>query len=239
MSEHMLLNIEAHRDLRIRRDRSATLGDAVMTALVVPDEFRRVQADYPILFRQTPERDGFVALALFGFDAGENLFLDGDRWDATCLPLSVDIQPFLIGGAPGAEGARKAVIDMASPRIAGADSDGVRVFDRDGRPTPYLETILERLGALDMGYRGAAAFFDALDRHGLLEPFTLEVTLNDGATNRLVGFHAIAEERLRDLDAATLGALHRDGHLLPIFMAVASLANLPGLIARKNRVRGG
>ena len=75
----------------------------------------------------------------------------------------------------------------------------------------------------------------ALDRYQLLEPFTLEVTLDSGATNRLVGFHAIAEERLAELDAATLGKLNVDGHLLPIYMAVASLANLPALIARKNR----
>ncbi len=233
MSDHQLLNVAAHRDLRVRRERSADLGDAVMTALVVPDEFRQVQASYPILFRQNRERDGFVALALFGFDAGENLFLEGDRWDASYLPLSIDIQPFLIGGAAGADATPKAVVDMASPRLA--TDDGVRVFDREGRPSPYLDIILERLGALDAGYRGSAAFFDALDRYQLLEPFTLEVTLDSGATNRLVGFHAIAEERLAELDAATLGKLNADGHLLPIYMAVASLANLPALIARKNR----
>ncbi|MFD1033429.1 SapC family protein [Sphingomonas hankookensis] len=233
MSDHQLLNVAAHRDLRVRRERSEALGDAVMTALVVPDEFRQVQASYPILFRQNRERDGFAALALFGFDAGENLFLVGDRWDAPYLPLSIDIQPFLIGGAPGADATPKAVVDMNSPRLA--TDDGVRVFDREGRPSPYLDVILERLGALDAGYRGSAAFFDALERYQLLEPFTLEVTLDSGATNRLVGFHAIAEERLAELDAATLGKLNADGHLLPIYMAVASLANLPALIARKNR----
>jgi len=233
MSDHQLLNVAAHRDLRVRRERSADLGDGVMTALIVPDEFRQVQASYPILFRQNRERTGYVALALFGFDAGENLFLDGDRWDAPYLPLSIDIQPFLIGGVPGADATPKAVIDLASPRIA--TDDGVRIFDREGRPSPYLEVTLERLGALDAGYRGSAAFLDALDRYQLLEPFTLEVTLDDGATNRLVGFHAIAEERLAELDAATLGKLNADGHLLPLYMAVASLANFPALIARKNR----
>lgn len=239
MPEHMLLNAETHRDLRIRRERSEALGDAVMTAMIVPDEFRRVQGDYPILFRRNRERDAYIAVALLGFEGGENLFLTDDRWDAAYLPLSIDIQPFLMSGAPDADAdaPRKAVVDMGSPRIA--DGEGVRVFDRDGRPTPYLETILERLGALDVGYRAATSFFTALDRYGLIEPFTLEVTLNDGSTNRLVGFHTIAEDRLRELNAAALGELNRDGHLLPIFMAVASLANLPALIARKNQVRGG
>lgn len=233
MSDHLLLNVAAHRDLRIRRERSAALGDAVMSAMIVPDEFRRVAGDYPILFQRSAARDGFVALALFGFEAGENLFLDGERWDAHYLPLSIDIQPFLIGGAPNATGDKPAVIDMASARIA--DGEGVRVFDDAGRPTPYLETILERLGALDAGYRGAAAFFDAVERHDLLEPFTLDVELDSGASHRLVGFHIINEDRLRALDAAALGELHSAGHLMPIFMAIASLARLPALIARKNR----
>ncbi|MEP9401799.1 SapC family protein [Sphingomonas sp. VNH70] len=237
MPDHELLNVAHHRELRIRRERNAELGDAVMTALVVPDEFRQVQASYPILFRRTPERDGYVAVALFGFEGGENLFLDGDRWDAPYLPLSIDIQPFLLSGAADAEGPRKAVIDRASPRVSG--DDGVRLFDRDARPTPYLEAVLARLGALDAGYRGSAGFFAALEAHGLLEPFTLEVTLNGGATHRLVGFHTIAEEALQALDGAALAALQRDGHLLPIYMAVASLANFPALIARKNRVAGG
>lgn len=233
MPDHQLLNVDAHRDLRVRRERSAELGDGVMTALIVPDEFRQVQASYPILFRQNQTRDGFVALALFGFDAGENLFLDDGRWDAPYLPLSIDIQPFLIGGAPGADATPKAVVDIDHPRLT--RDDGVRIFDREGRPSPYLEVILERLGALDAGYRGSAAFLAALERYQLLEPFTLEVTLDSGATNRLVGFHAIAEDRLAELDAATLGKLNAEGHLLPIYMAVASLANFPALIARRNR----
>ncbi|WP_121114308.1 SapC family protein [Croceibacterium ferulae] len=238
MSDHVLLTAEAHRDLRIRRDRSAALGDEVMTSLLVPDEFRRVQGEYPILFRQNRERNGFTAFAIFGFTTGENLFLEGDRWDASYLPLALDIQPFLIGGSPDAAGGKQAVVDLGSPRIA--DGEGVRVFDRDGRPTPYLETMLARMSELDKGYRAAAPFFDALAQYDLLEPLILEVTLIDGSTNRLIGFHTIAEDRLRELDGATLGELHSAGHLLPIFMAMASLAKLTTLIERKNRrIRGG
>ena len=41
-----------HRDLRIRAGASAELGDAVMACLTVPSEFRRVQNEFPILFRR-------------------------------------------------------------------------------------------------------------------------------------------------------------------------------------------
>ncbi|HVJ03241.1 MAG TPA: SapC family protein [Sphingomonas sp.] len=237
MTQHALLTSEAHRELRVRTDRASELGDAVMCCITVPDEFRRVQDEYPILFRQNPEREEFAALAMFGFENGENLFLDGDRWDARYVPLAIDIQPFLIGGpAPGGETAQVHV-DLASPRIA-TGGEGTRVFDEHGRPTPYLEAIAGQLGALDAGYRGSADFFAALRRHDLLEPLTLEITLDDGSTNRLLGFHVIDEAKLQALEPAATAELHAEGHLMPIFMALASISKLGALIERKNRRLG-
>src|SRR3546814_1311090 len=92
--------------------------------------------------------------------------------------------------------------------------------------TPYLDEIAERLGDLDEGYRASRAFYDALLAYELLEPFSLEVTLDDGSVNSLVGFHIIDEAKLRALDAEALGALHGAGHLMPMFMALASLSQL-------------
>lgn len=236
MSEHMLLDAERHRDLRVRPDRGAELGDAVMSCLIVPDEFRRVQAHYPILFRQNADRTAMSALALFGFENGENLFLDGSAWDARYLPLAVDIQPFLIGGSAGSAGAKQVVVDMSSPRLAGGE--GIRLFDELGRPTPYLEAATEKLGALDVGFQASHAFFAALERHRLLEPFALDVELDDGSSNRLVGFHTIDEDRLQALEPGAVAELHAAGHLMPIFMAVASLGRISDLVARKNRAHG-
>lgn len=232
MTDHAILTAEAHRDLRVRTDRDPTL-DAVMSSLIVPSEFRQVQNEYPILFRLAPERDSFTALALFGFETGENLFLNDGHWDARYRPLAIDVQPFLIGRTADGKGAKQVHIDMASARIGG--QEGTRLFDEDARPTPYLETIAEQLGALDAGLEHSADFFNALRRHQLLEPLTLEVTLDDGSTKRLVGFHVIDEARLQGLDAAALAELHDEDLLMPIFMALASLANLGVLIARKNR----
>ena len=233
-SQHAILTAEAHRDLRILTDRDAALGDAQMCCITVPSEFRAVQSEYPILFRLNDTRDRFTALAMFGFENGENLYLDGGRWDARYRPLAMDIQPFLIGGGPDDDEAKQVHVDLASPRCP-AGHAGVRVFDEMGQPTPYLERIAEQLGALDEGYRGSADFFAALQRHNLLEPFTLEVTLDDGSTNRLVGFHIIDEDRLAELDGAALAELNANEHLLPIYMAIASLAHLGDLVARRNR----
>ena len=236
MTDHALLSAEVHRDLRIDTARAAALGDATMASIVVPVEFRRVQGEYPILFRRDAEGDGFTALAIFGFETGENLFLVDSEWDARAVPLAIEVQPFLIGRAAPDSELKQVHIDLASPRVG--VPEGMRVFDDAGQPTPYLETIAEKLGTLDTGFQDARAFFAALREHDLLEPLTLEITLDDGSTNRLVGFHVIDETRLQALAGEALAALHTAGFLLPIFMAVASLGRLGDLIARRNRRLG-
>lgn len=233
MSDHALLDSNTHRALRIRTEAAAALGDALMCCITVPLEFRQVQATYPILFRRDAE-GSFVALAMFGFENGENLFLEGDRWDAPHRPLAMATRPFLIGPPRVAGGDPQVHVDLGSPRID-TGGEGVRLFDDHGQPTPYLERIASQLGTLHQGAQDAAAFFAALERHELLEPMTLDVTLDDGSQHRLVGFHAIAEERLMALDADAVADLHAQGHLMPVFMALASLSHLGDLIARKNR----
>ena len=238
MSHHAVLDSKDHREIRIRPGASAELGDAVMASLTVPSEFRRVQNEFPILFRRDLESGHFSALALFGFENGENLFLEGDRWDARYRPLALSIQPFLIGKSADSESPAQVDIDLAHARIAADGEEGVRPFDDFGRPTPYLEAVIEGLDELDQGYRTSGDFYTALERYELLEPFSLDIELRDGAKHRLVGYHLIDEEKLRKLEPGALAELHSAGFLMPIFMTLASLANLSALIERKNRRLG-
>jgi hypothetical protein len=205
-----------------------------MASLAMPAEFREVQAHYPIVFRRDAETGKLAALALFGFEAGENLFLDGSTWEARYRPMAHAVQPFLIG-RPAEEGATPQVhIDMANPRVA-TGGEGMRVFDDTGAPTPYLESIANMLGDLDYGWQEGAAFFTAVEAYGLVEPFTLEVTLDDGSIQPLVGYLTIHEERLSSLDGEALAALMAEGHLARIYMVLASLAQFGNLVSRKNR----
>lgn len=230
MAQHVLLNNIDHHDLRIDTGRGAALGDAVMSAPTFPAEFRHLQADYPIVFQKTAE-GGFRPLALFGFHTGQNLFLADGRWDADYLPLAIERQPFLIGNAGGEPAIH---IDLDSPRIRRGGA-GEALFREHGGTTEYLERINSVLLALHEGLRQAPAFIVQLQRYELLESFVLDVELDDGDHHRLVGFHTVNEERLKALDGEALQQLHRSGFLEAIYMAMASLSNFRGLIARMNR----
>jgi len=167
-------------------------------------------------------------------ESGENLFLQDGRWIADYKPLAMAIQPFLLGRSASGDGPSQVHIDLDHPRVSN-NEDGVLLFDSSGRPTPFVEQIGEMLSELDAGYRASEGFFAALDRYDLLEPFALDVELEDGSKHRMVGYHLINEERLRTLEPDAIAELHSDGHLMPIFMALASLSNLPKLIALKSR----
>ena len=238
MSQHQILNPADHGTLRVHTEPGAQYGDDTMACLTVPAEFRRVQAHFPIVFRRDMATGQFSALALFGFEPGENLFLADERWDALYRPLALSIQPFLIG-RPGPDGGEGQVhIDMAHPRIS-TTGEGTRLFDDDGRPTPHVEAVAEMLGDLDHAHREGASFFAALERHDLLEPFSLEVALDDGSQHRLVGFHTIDEVRLGALAGSALQDLHASGDLLRMHLAMASLSQFTALVARRNaRIRG-
>jgi len=233
MSRHAVLTSDDHRNLRVRTESSADLGDGLMSCFTVPSEFRRLQHSFPILFRRDEATGTFSALALLGFERGENLFLEGKRWDAAYKPMALAIQPLLVGRSDAAGGESQVHIDLDHPRIATGE-DGVPLFDSVGRPTPYLERVTDMLAELDEGYRASESFFAALQRYELLEPFFLDVELNSGSKHRMVGYQLINEDKLSQLEAGAVAELQAEGHLLPIFMAVASLSSLGDLIARKN-----
>lgn len=234
MTLHALLNFDEHQSLRLNPRRHPNLGDAVMSCLLMPSEFRRAQTHYPILFHKTPGQDLATAIALFGFEAQENLFLNQDTWCADYIPLAHRIQPFLIG--PVTEtGQRQIHIDLDSPRWAKDNDPGsLDLFFKDGSASPFLSQIAEDLGELDLAHHQGQDFFLALKRYDLLEPLAVEFKLDEDHFTRLVGFHTLNEARLKDLDADALGDLHGEGHLQMIFMALASLNCLSSLIALKS-----
>jgi hypothetical protein len=236
MPNHALLNNVEHKQLRIVTARGAAWGDALMSALTFPAEFRELQGHYPIVFAKNGDGTSFDPIALFGFQQGENLFLGAGKngWDAPYIPLTVERQPFLIGRpADGAEDQLLIHVDLDSPRLS--TLEGEPLFLSYGGSTEYLERVSRVLRSIHDGLETSKSFIEALLHLELLESFVLDIELDDGSQNRLAGFYTINEERLASLKADQLARLHEAGYLQAIYMAVASLSQFRGLIERKNR----
>jgi hypothetical protein len=230
MANHAVLNNVEHKNLRIVTERSAEYGDAVMSALTFPAEFRELQGTYPIVFSRDDNGD-YTPLALFGFEPGENLFLGPGGWDAPAIPLSIERQPFMIGRAAEE---LQVHVDLANPRVRDGGIEGEPVFLTYGGTSEYLERITSVLRTIHDGIETSRTFVAALRELDLLESFVLDVELDDGARHRLVGFHTINEERLQALPAEGLDRLHRAGYLQAVYMQIASLSQFRSLIERRN-----
>lgn len=241
MTNLALVNNVDHKDVRIITERSARYGDDVMYTMVFPFEFRSIQVHYPILFHKDASGDVYP-VALFGFEKGENLFLDDAGWQANYVPAMIRRQPFLIGyqGAPDRpqeEQGRVLSLDLDHPRVS--TSEGEPLFQPLGGWTPYLEDTAGLMETIFDGLLHNKEFMSAIIDHELVESVTFEITLKDGSRNQLLGFHTIDEDRVRELPAETLGDFSRRGFLMPLFMVLASLGNIQALVDRKNARVGG
>ncbi len=228
MSRHVQLDPATHHDLRVDLAHAPGLGDDVMVAPTFPGEFRELQAHYPIVFHVDGARA--TPLALLGLRRGENLFLEATGWRTHHVPLALERGPFLIGSGAGGPSVH---VDLDHPRLhTGA---GEPLFLPHGGFAPHLlrmQTVLQRLND---GLTEVAPFAQALTAHALLEPFTLDVTLDDGQAHCLSGFHVVDELRLRGLSPEAIGTLHAAGHLEPVYMAIASTARFRDLIEHLRR----
>ena len=236
MSKYEILDKEKHRQLRVRTGYGAALGDAAMYVMTYPMEFRDIQSCYPILFTKDPNTGGFLAAAVMGFEADQNLFLKEIGWDAFYIPVMVQRQPFLI--ATGGEGDNEKPVvslDLDHPRVS--RDEGEALFDGEGNPTEFLNQKIALLDKLHRGLQHGKGFIETLLQHELLEQITLDIAFNDGTKKSVQGFYTTAEERLYQLKGDVLESMNQAGYLQPAFMAVASLSRVRDIIERRNQLR--
>ena len=236
MARHALLNNVEHKDLRIILRYGPEYGDNVATVPTFPTEFADVQREYPIFFRKDPASGEFQAIALLGFEKGENLFVAGGRWNAYYMPGMVARGPFLIGvqerqmeGEMRSD--RHIHVDLDHPRVS--FTEGEPVFLPQGGNTPMLDYVATILRGIHEGMELGKAMFAAFIALDLIEPVKLEVKVTAERTYSLAGLHTISHEKLRSLDKDALHRLHQSGFLQGAFLVAASVGNVRKLIAMK------
>lgn len=202
---------------------------------VYTSEMRALQSNFPLMIYKSPSDGSFSPIALFGFEQGENLFIDEDRWVSQYIPMLIQRGPLMIatdGQTETGEPSRVIAIDMEHPNVS--DADGEPLFLEFGGNTAYLDRLATMLEGIHQGHSLTPLFIDALNQHNLITAISLKITLKNGQDHALEGFYAIDDERLQALNEDAITDLHRRGHLLPAFMMVASQSQLKRLIELKN-----
>ena len=238
MTNHVLLDNVTHKDLRINRVYGADQGDNVSVARVFPVELGQLQSEYPLFFFKNAETGHFETIALLGFSEHENLYLGESGWDASCIPLTIERQPFLIGiqeqdvdGIP----TEVPVVHIDMDHASVSDTDGEPLFLPQGGESPLLERMSSVLMTIHQGHEASQSMSRLLVGLELIESLAVDIELVDGTRQGLAGLYTINEDKLKNLGASVLEVLHKQGYLQNIYMMLASMPNLARLIQRKNQ----
>jgi hypothetical protein len=237
----VVLDSQTHRNVRISRRPTRECAELNVVS-VIPREFPRLVAHYPIFFTKSTDSGRFEPAALLGFERKENLFFVNDRWDAAYVPLQIQRQPFSLiprrsGSPAGAQAALDVAIDLDSSNIQ--TQEGERLFLDDGVPSKFLQDITSILSALVAGSREAYAFTGRLAELDLIEPVRINVEFVDRSEAKLEGLYWIAGAALKALPAAQLAELRDREFLEWLYFQMASVSHVSGLVARKNQLLSG
>jgi len=220
------LSRAAHGDLRIDPCKASAQAANVHLVPLSRIELRQASRCFPLFFAKDLETGQFYPAALLGLKANENLFWDGERFDAEYEPLNIRRLPFYIGGEDPAQGT--ICIDANS---AGIDPAGAkRILEDDGSDSEYIRGIQAMLGALGQNHEATRAFAREVARLGLLSEIKLDIVLDDGEAITVAGLYGIDDRTLERLLDQIAG--FEDKMLCTAMML--SLDNVAALVRRKN-----
>jgi len=223
-----------HKNLKVNSAYSLSQQSNTHLVPVVIDEFTRLSAQYPLVFIKHEETGQFICAALMGLNEGENLFIDDNELKTFCLPLNISRQPFFLGlGESGTDDDMVVCIDMDHPSV-GTDV-GDAIFDEQGEQTKLLQDTCSILATLYHGEKNTISYIEQLLSMDLLTPITLSITLNDQSQSQINGLYTIDEEKLQQLDAASLAVMNQSKYLSAAYTMLVSLGQIQSLIFKKNQ----
>lgn len=196
-------------------------------------EFAPAVHDYPIAFISGDAGNSFVAMAILGLEAQQNLFVAGDdTWDTGAyLPAYVRRYPFCM---------TRVTVDghEQSERIAcvekrAVNARGEALYDGKGEPLPAWNHLRKLLFEFEADLARSEELCRKLHELHLLETFTAQVAPQGEPPIALTGMHRISETKLQALPAGTLQELARNGMLSRIYAHLLSLDNFQRLLDRR------
>jgi hypothetical protein len=214
----------------LRTDRAAGMNAMFIAAV----EFIDVAREYPIVFVEAgkgPDGQREVApMAVLGLAQGENLMLEpGGGWGARYVPALLRGYP--LGMAATGDGGFVVVVDAKADALS--ETEGERIFDDLGQPTPMIEQRKTFLEQFEGEAQRTRLVGRALIEHDLLTTMRFDATLPDGKTLTVDGFLAVDEKKFGELPDDKLVELHRSGVLGLIHAHLFSMGLMRALAEKR------
>lgn len=185
-------------------------------------EFPFAAGEYAIVFAQNG--DSVMPVVILGARKDENLFVDDDgRWLAAYVPAFVRRYPFVF--STGDEGQTFTLCVDEAHQGVNYLGKGQALFTADGKPTPYVDNVLQFLQEYRLQFQRTQAFSSKLQELQLLEPMQAQFALASGEKMSLTGFMVIDRARLKALSGEQLASLAQNDELELIYLHLHSMRN--------------
>jgi hypothetical protein len=196
-------------------------------------EFAAAAAEYAIVF--AGKDDVVMPSVILGMRGRENAYLDeAGSWNASYVPAFIRRYPFVFSSSNDGE-TFTLCVDEA---FAGFNREGrgQALFSDDGKPTPYVDSVLKFLQEYQAQFQRTRTFCDRLREFDLLEPMQAKMALDTGEQLSLTGFMAVNRDKLKALSGEVLAGLAKSDELELIYLHLQSMRNFSGV---KERLAGG
>jgi hypothetical protein len=201
------------------------------------DEFVDAQRHFPIVFTAG---DNALPIALFGLNEGVNTFVGADMKinDPIYLPAYARRYPFILAKLQQGSEDMSLCFDPSSG-LLGKTETGEALFDDQAQPTEYTKGVLEFCNRFEQAGQRTKLFMEELIKLDILMDGEIAITRNDMPDKPFIyrGFRMVDEGKLRELPAATLETLSKNGMLMLIYAHLFSL-NLMRTIFERQMAQG-
>ena len=225
--------LKTHRVRLLRRGEVPDFARKLNAIPVSFSEFAVAARDYPIVFTSGDNGKSFAPVAVLGMAAGENLFAHADGWAAgTYVPAYARRYPFCMAKVnlnQVEQQNRMICVEKAAVDAQGAEA----VFDDKGEPTASWRDMQRLLADYEADLERGRELCAVLADYALLEPVTLQATLNQGGKLQLTGMHRVDEKKIEHLNASQFKNLAHKGILGRIYAHLLSLENFARLLERR------
>lgn len=189
-------------------------------------EFAAASREYPIVFAKSG--DEYIASALLGLRDKENLFVDAHgKWIGGYVPAFLRRYPFVF--AHDADAGKYTLCIDEGGALAGEQTEGNRLFDDDGKETPYLGRMMSFTKRWQKAYQDTQEFCQRLAELLLIVDSEIPFKLPTGERAKVSGFAAVDREVLKSLKPETVSSLLKTGDLEHVFEHLLSHRSLDSL----------
>jgi hypothetical protein len=138
----VLLEPVKHRHLKMAKLTDRGMAAAMQASFLAVAEFASAAREFVIVFMRDTIDGKLQAepIMLLGVAPGENLYVDGTRWDAHYVPAFIRRYPFWLTTVQGVE-APVVMIDQAWSGFS--ETEGDPLYEDDGKPAPRLAEAIE------------------------------------------------------------------------------------------------